>query len=67
MPTTDDLINTSYQEKFEDTQANEEYDEWLEKEDERRKALAAERKRIFHLYCRTAEEIESDPDYTDDF
>jgi hypothetical protein len=41
----------------------EDYDEWMRQEDARRKALSEERKRIFHLYTRTQEEIEADPDY----
>lgn len=67
MPSVNDLINSAYEETWSNAQACQEYDEWLDAEDARRKALAAERRRIFHLYTRTQEEIEGDPDYDKDF
>jgi hypothetical protein len=66
MLTTNDLISTTYREAFDNAQACTEYDQWLDAEDTRRRELA-EARRVFHIYCRTQEDVESDPDYDDGF
>lgn len=58
MPTTNDLINSTYQETWTNAQACQEYEEWLDAEDARRKALADERRRMFELWTRTSDEMD---------
>jgi hypothetical protein len=67
MPTMNDLINASYQDSWSNAQACQEYEDWLDAEDARRKYLQEERRRVFLLWTRSQEEIEADPDYDEDF
>ena len=62
MPTDNEVMRLDEQEAWHDRNACVEYEQWLDEQDE-----IAESQRIFHLYCRTQEELESDPDCEDDF
>jgi len=68
MATTNELINAEKQEYWADSNAQIEFEIFCEEmADLARREELKEQRRIFHLYCRTQEEIEQDPDYIDEF
>ncbi|WP_019502236.1 hypothetical protein [Pseudanabaena sp. PCC 6802] len=70
MPTDNEVMRLDEQEAWHDRNAWAEYEQWLDEQSATSPAMLeseVESKRIFHLYCRTQEELESDPDYEDDF